>query len=73
MFGFGRRNRNARRRDAGNGGFMGGGLRRAAVLGLGMMAYRWWRNRQAAGPGGARGPAWSAGQGAPGRPATQQW
>jgi hypothetical protein len=73
MFGFGRRNRNTRRRTAGIGGFMGGGLRRAAVVGLGMMAYRWWRNRQAGGPGGARGPAWNAGQGAPGRPATQQW
>jgi hypothetical protein len=71
MFGLGRRNRNAQRRNAGIGGFMGGGLRRAAVVGLGMMAYRWWRNRQAGGQGGARGPAWNPGEGAPGRPATQ--
>lgn len=71
MFGFGSRKRTTYRRNAGIGGtFLGGGLRRAAVMGLGMMAYRWWRNRQAAGRGGVRGPAWNAGQDVTGRPVT---
>ena len=26
----------------------GGGLRRALIAGAGMMAWRWWKNRQAA-------------------------
>lgn len=45
MFGFG--NRTGSRRGYGS---MGGGnhmLRNAALAGLGMMAYRWFRNRQA--------------------------
>lgn len=45
MFGFG--NRTGSRRSFGN---IGGGnhmLRNAALAGLGMMAYRWFRNRQA--------------------------
>ena len=72
MFGFGKRNRKSYRRNMGSGGvFSGGGLRRAAVMGLGVMAYRWWRNRQAAGGGGAPGPAWNAGQEPAGRPAGQ--
>ena len=46
MFGFGNR-KSARRSQARGGVFSGGALRRAAVAGLGMLAYRWWRNRQA--------------------------
>jgi hypothetical protein len=45
MFGFG--NRNTGRSVNRGGAWSGGGLRRAAVAGLGMLAYRWWRNRQA--------------------------
>jgi hypothetical protein len=77
MFGFGNRNRGNYGRNSGIAGILGGGgMRRAAVMGLGMMAYRWWRNRQA---GGATGPAarggqggaWNTGAEATGRPATQ--
>lgn len=32
----------------GRGGFMRGGLRNMVLSGLGIMAYRWWKNRQAA-------------------------
>lgn len=45
MFGFG--NRMNRSRYGSNPGIFGGGIRRAAMLGLGMMAMRWWRNRNA--------------------------
>ncbi len=45
MFGLGKR---STRSGLGRGGvFSGGGLRRAAIAGLGMLAYRWWRNRHA--------------------------
>jgi hypothetical protein len=75
MFGFGNRNQSAYRRNTGIGGvFMGGGLRRAAVMGLGMMAYRWWRNRRAGGPAGQRGTGgqgWNAQSDVAGRPMTQ--
>jgi hypothetical protein len=36
-----------RRGGVGRGGFMGGGMRAALLSGAGMMAWRWWRNRQA--------------------------
>jgi hypothetical protein len=56
MFGFGSWNRNTSGRNAGVGGILGGGgFRRAAMMGLGMMAYRWWRNRNAGAPAGAAG------------------
>jgi uncharacterized membrane protein YebE (DUF533 family) len=45
MFGFG--NSNFRRSNRGSGTFGGTNLRRAALAGVGMLAYRWWRNRQA--------------------------
>lgn len=52
MFGLG--NRNATRRPTGNRG-ANGMLRTAALAGLGMMAYRWFKNRQATtAPAGAR-------------------
>lgn len=41
LFGFGSRNRSARR-----GGLLGGNLRNAALAGAGMLAMRWWRNRR---------------------------
>jgi hypothetical protein len=74
MFGFGNRNRGNYGRNAGLGGILGGGgIRRAAVMGLGMMAYRWWRNRQATGSTGRapRPQGWSAGTDPSGRPMTQ--
>jgi hypothetical protein len=46
MFGIGNRS-SGRRTPARGGVWSGGALRRAAVAGLGMLAYRWWRNRQA--------------------------
>ena len=53
MFGLG--NGNATRRPVGNRGGTGM-LRTAALAGLGMMAYRWFRNRQATtASAGARG------------------
>ncbi|HUR93328.1 MAG TPA: hypothetical protein VMY76_02010 [Gemmatimonadales bacterium] len=76
MFGFGNRNRGNYSRNSGIAGILGGGgMRRAAVMGLGMMAYRWWRNRQAGGVTGqgsrtAQGQAWNSGNEA-GRPMTQ--
>jgi hypothetical protein len=58
MFGLGNRNR----RVARSGGTFGSrNLRSAAIAGLGMLAVRWWRNRQAAGRGpatGRRGDSW---------------
>lgn len=56
MFGFGNLfNRNTSRTST--PGIFGGGFRRAAMMGLGMMALRWWRNRQAGGPAGTRRPS----------------
>ena len=43
MFGFGNRNRTVAR----GGVFGGSNLRNAAIAGLGMLALRWWRNRNA--------------------------
>ena len=43
MFGFGSRNRNRVRNDT----FGGNNIRNAAIAGLGMLAWKWWRNRQA--------------------------
>jgi hypothetical protein len=61
MFGIG--NRGSSR--AGRGGvFSGGALRRAAIAGLGMLALRWWRNRQAGTPP-TTGGSWSPRDGAP--------
>ena len=42
MFGFGN-TRNSRRR---NDTFGGSNIRNAAIAGVGMLAWRWWRNRQ---------------------------
>jgi hypothetical protein len=44
MFGLGNRNRGRRVR---NDTFGGSNLRNAALAGVGMLAWRWWRNRQA--------------------------
>jgi hypothetical protein len=55
MFGFGRRNRN-RGTHRESGVFAPSRLRRAAVVGLGVLAYRWWRSRQAGLAGGGEGP-----------------
>jgi hypothetical protein len=50
MFGLGNRRRS-------QGGTLGTtNLRRAALAGLGMLAFRWWRNRQNSNRG------WNAGQ-----------
>jgi hypothetical protein len=54
MFGFGNRNRQTTGRNTGV--FSNTRLRNAALAGLGMMAFRWWRNRNAGGSG-ARNPA----------------
>lgn len=75
MFGFG--NRNTSRNVSRSGGWSsGGGLRRAAVAGLGMLAYRWWRNRQA--PNTRPAGSWSgqgqgSSSGAPGTGTGQPW
>jgi hypothetical protein len=42
MFGFGNRNRNRVRNDT----FGSSKLRKAAIAGVGMLAWQWWRNRQ---------------------------
>jgi hypothetical protein len=42
MFGFGNRNRNRVRNDT----FGSSKLRNAAIAGVGMLAWQWWRNRQ---------------------------
>ena len=44
MFGFGSRNR---ARPVRNDTFGGSRMRNAALAGLGMLAWRWWKNRQA--------------------------
>lgn len=60
MFGIG----NRRSSRAGRGGvFSGGALRRAAIAGLGMLAVRWWRSRQAGTP--PAGGKWSPPAGTP--------
>lgn len=61
MFGIG--NRSSSRASRG-GVFSGGSLRRAAIAGLGMLALRWWRNRQAGTPP-ASGENWSPPEGTP--------
>ena len=43
MFGLGNRNRGRRVR---NDTFSGSRIRNAALAGVGMLAWRWWRNRQ---------------------------
>lgn len=43
MFGFGNSNKRRLRNDT----FGPGRLRNAAIAGVGMLAWRWWRNRQA--------------------------
>jgi hypothetical protein len=42
MFGFGKRNRNRVQNDT----FGSNKLRNAAIAGMGMLAWQWWRNRQ---------------------------
>jgi uncharacterized membrane protein YebE (DUF533 family) len=44
MFGLGNRNRGRRVR---NDTFSGSRLRNAALAGVGMLAWRWWKNRNA--------------------------
>lgn len=69
MFGMGSWNRGSYGRRAGLSGMLArGGIGRAAVLGLGMMAYRYWRSRQApkpAAPSGGNEQAWAAGSSRP--------
>lgn len=47
MFGFG--NSRSSRRQVRNDTFGGSKLRNAALAGVGMLAWRWWRNRQSQG------------------------
>jgi len=47
MFGLGNSTRGRRVR---NDTFGGSRMRNAALAGLGMLAWKWWRNRQSAGP-----------------------
>jgi hypothetical protein len=69
MFGFG--NRSSSRSGYGRGGaFSPRALRRAAIAGLGMLAFRWWRNRRPGNPpattswpASGSGPATGSGQG----------
>ena len=42
MFGLGNRNRRQVRNDT----FGGSNMRNAAIAGLGMLAWKWWKNRQ---------------------------
>ena len=44
MFGIG--NRNQRGRRVRNDTFGGSNMRNAALAGVGMLAWRWWKNRQ---------------------------
>jgi hypothetical protein len=44
MFGFGNRNRNRNR--VRNDTFGSSKLRNAAIAGVGMLAWQWWKNRQ---------------------------
>jgi hypothetical protein len=53
MFGLGNRRSGAR---SGGGTFGSRNLRNAAIAGLGMLAVRWWRNRQEAGRAPTTGP-----------------
>jgi len=46
MFGFGNSNRGRRVR---NDTFGGSRMRNAALAGVGMLAWRWWKNRQSTG------------------------
>ena len=54
MFGFGNRNRNRVRNDT----FGSNKLRNAAIAGVGMLAWQWWRNRQSNTPSNSQ---WSGG------------
>jgi hypothetical protein len=47
MFGFG--NTRNSRRQVRNDTFGGSNIRNAAIAGVGMLAWRWWRNRQSSG------------------------
>ena len=42
MFGFGNRDKRQARNDT----FGGNNMRNAAIAGVGMLAWKWWRNRQ---------------------------
>jgi uncharacterized membrane protein YebE (DUF533 family) len=48
MFGFGNTRRNSGRQVR-NDTFGGSNMRNAALAGVGMLAWRWWKNRQASG------------------------
>jgi hypothetical protein len=56
MFGLGNRNRTRRVR---NDTFGGSSMRNAAIAGVGMLAWRWWKNRQANQPSHYRNQAFS--------------
>jgi hypothetical protein len=56
MFGLGNRNRGRRVR---NDTFSGSRLRSAALAGVGMLAWRWWKNRQSNQPAGYQGHSFS--------------
>ena len=45
MFGIGNRNRRQVRNDT----FGGSSMRNAAIAGVGMLAWKWWKNRQQSG------------------------
>jgi hypothetical protein len=57
MFGFG--NTRSSRRQVRNDTFGGSRMRNAALAGIGMLAWKWWRNRQASGATGNRHPTGS--------------
>lgn len=52
MFGFG--NTRSSRRQVRNDTFGGSRMRNAALAGIGMLAWKWWRNRQASSATGNR-------------------
>jgi hypothetical protein len=56
MFGLGNRNRG---RQVRYGTFGGNRMRNAALAGVGMLAWRWWKNRQANQPSSYQNQAFS--------------
>ena len=56
MFGLGNKNRGRRVR---NDTFGGSRLRSAALAGVGMLAWRWWKNRHSNQPAGYQGQSFS--------------
>jgi len=58
MFGFGNRNRSRVQNDT----FGSNKLRNAAIAGMGMLAWQWWRNRQSSTQSNSQ---WSGGMNRP--------